>query len=188
VHADIILPSATDLPEIGESGMKNPMPWDTVAPALYDHFDLVKPYVARLKASSESRITDSREFTWLRDDLQRAKADENDKSISLNEADRKKDQDDAKARTKERDAERTAHAKPAPPVYEITVKGASTPGLPAPMDPKKAQTPQDDSQDDAADSEASKPVEDIQLGEAEHILADYVGAIEQPPAPVVTKR
>ena len=188
VHADIVLPSATDLPEIGESGMKNPMPWDTVAPALYDHFDLVKPYVARLKATSESRVADSREFGWLREDLQRAKADENDKSVSLNEAERRQQQDDAKARAKTRDAERAAHQKPAPPVYEITVKGASTPGLPAPMDPKKAQAAPDESQDEAGDAETSKPSEDIQLQETEHILADYVGTLEQPPASVVTKR
>ena len=38
VKADIVLPSTTDLNEIGESAMKDPLPWDNVgmetAPAL----------------------------------------------------------------------------------------------------------------------------------------------------------
>jgi carboxyl-terminal processing protease len=188
VHADIVLPSATDLPEIGETGMKNPMPWDTVPSAIYDHFDLVKPHLARLKASSEARVADNREFGWLREDLERAKTDGNDKSVSLNEAERRQEHDDAKARNKARDEERAAHQKTGPTVYEITVKGATTPGLPPPLDPKKAQAAPDDSQDEAGDSEASKTAEDIQLHETEHILADYVGALEQPASPVVTKR
>jgi carboxyl-terminal processing protease len=178
----------TDNPEIGESGMKNPMPWDTVPPALYDHFDLVKPYLARLRVTSDARVSDSREFGWLREDLARVKADGNAKSVSLNEAERRQELADAKARTKAREAERTAHQKPAPTVYEITVKNSATPGLPAPLDPKKAQAVPDDPTDDAGETEPSTPSEDIQLHETQHILADYVRTLEQPPASIVTQR
>jgi len=188
VRADIVLPSTTDTPEIGESGMKNPMPWDTVPSALYDHFDLVKSYVARLRVTSEARVSESREFGWLREDLARAKADENAKSVSLNEAERRQEQADTKARNKARVAERAARQKTAAPVYEITVKTASAPGLPAPLDPKKAQALPAEAPDEAGDAESSVPGEDIQLHETQHILADYVRLLDQPPASVVTQR
>jgi carboxyl-terminal processing protease len=189
VRADIVLPSATDTPEYSESGMKNPMPWDSVPSALYDHFDLVAPYVTPLREESQARVAGDRDFRWLREDLDSLEKNGGRKSVSLNEAERQDEQAQAKAHTKERDAERLRNPEPAAKVYEITVKNAGDPGLPAPMDPKKPTTANKDSQD-AADNGDSKPSEivDIHLRETENILADYVRLLDQRSSPVVTER
>lgn len=188
VRADIVLPSLTDNPEISESGMKNPLEWDTVPAALYDHFDLVKPYVATLRQDSQTRVSAGREFGWLRDDLALTEKDGGKKSVSLNEAERRQQQEDAKARTKARNAERLAHPAPAPAVYEITVNNASTPGLPAPLDPKKVKAPIDESKDDGGDPQPAASAEDIQLRETQHILTDYLQLLDHAPASNLTRR
>jgi len=188
VAADIVLPSFTDTPEISESGMKNPLPWDTVPSALYDRFNLVKPYLATLRGTSATRVAASQEFGWLHEDLARVKEDGDNKSVSLNEAARRQQQADAKARTKERAAVLTAAEKAAPPVYEITVQNADTAGLPAAKEPKKAPEPTDDSKDDGSEAEPAAPSEDLQLIEAQHILTDYVRLTEKKSESILTQR
>jgi carboxyl-terminal processing protease len=188
VRPEIVLPSATDIPEISESGMKNPLEWDTVPAALYDHFDLVKPYVASLRASSQARVAAGREFGWLRDDLALLKKNGGSKIMSLNEAERKAELDDSKARAKERTAELLAHPAPSATTYEITVKNASTAGLPAPLDPHKANATPDGEKEEVDDAQPTVPVDDFELREAQHILADYVKLLDGGPDAVVTKR
>ena len=47
VVPDIILPSETDLPDIGESKLPNALPWDSLPPANYTQFDLAASRVGR---------------------------------------------------------------------------------------------------------------------------------------------
>ena len=188
VRADVVLPSFTDTPEISEAGMKNPLEWDTVASALFAHFDLVKPYVATLRVDSEARVAADRDFAWLREDLALTKANGGKKSVSLNEAERRREQADAAARTRARMAEQLAHPESVLSEYEITVKNASVPGLPAPLDPKKVKATLADSKDENGDAEPLVSTEDIQLRETQHILTDYLQLLNQTPAPVLTQR
>src|SRR5262249_42485784 len=89
VRADLILPSPTDIPEISESGMKNPMPWDTVSSTRYKQLNLVAPHLAALRHNSETRLAADQEYVWLREDLGRARQRQTEKSVSLNEAERR---------------------------------------------------------------------------------------------------
>jgi len=190
VRPEIVLPSLTDNPEISESGMKNPLEWDTIPAALYDHFNLVKPYVATLRQASQTRVAADRDFGWLREDLALAKKNEATKSVSLNEAERRSEVGAAKERTKDRNAERLAHPNSAPSTYEITVKSAATSGLPAPLSAQKANAglSSEGTKEDADDSQPAAPAEDIQLREAEHILSDYVKLVDSGPDAIVTQR
>ena len=190
VRADIVLPSFTDTPEISEAGMKNPMPWDSVPAASYPHFDLVKPYVAQLSDASRARIASDRDFSWWDQDLARVEKQRADKSVSLNEAERRQELDATKARNKARAAERLAHPTALPKSDEITVENADQPGLPAPLEPAKlkAQNTAANAQD-GDDEIAAAPAEDVLLRETEHILTDYVNLVPAAPyAPVVTQR
>ena len=151
VRPDIVLPSITDNPEISESGMKNPMPWDAVTARSMAHFDLVQPYVATLRDESGARLAGDPEFQWLREDLAVIARNRETKSISLNEAERRREKDENEARSKAHTAARLGRKDVEPTAYEITVKNAATPGLPAPMAPKKLKetaalftTPSDD--------------------------------------------
>ena len=185
VRPDIVLPSFTDTPEISEAGMDNPMEWDEVPPARFPHLDLATRYIPKLTAESRARIAADRDFAWWREDLALVEKSRATKSVSLNEAERRRERDEAEARTKARDAERLAHKETEPPVYEITVKNAAKPGLPAPLDLK---TPPSDKDNDEDADAASEPARDLLLRETEHIRTDYVRLTQSATSPTVTQR
>ncbi len=189
VSADIVLPSFTDTPEISEAGMKNPLEWDSVPAARYPHFDLVKPCVAKLREESQARIAAEQDFKWWTEDLAQVTKTRATKSVSLNETERTKERDDAKARAKAHDAERLGRKESSPVTYEITVKNAADPDLPKPLDPaesKAAKAAADD--EDAAEDAPAAPAVDLLLRETEHILTDYVELLAPAAKPVLTKR
>lgn len=189
VRSDIVLPSFTDTPEISEAGLKNPMAWDTIPSALYARFNLVDPFVATLREESKERIAKEQDFAWWREDLAVAEKNRATKSVSLNEADRRKEMEDAKARTKARNAERLAHEEKVPPIYEITVQNAANPGLPAPLDASKLKAENAQAADeDGEDPKAALPAQDLLLSETEHIMTDYVGLLNAPDATSLTLR
>ena len=188
VRPDIVLPSMTDSPEIGEAAMKNPLEWDTVPSAKFARFDLVTPYLTSLRDQSRERIAANRDFAWLRDDLGRVAKLRATKSVSLNEADRRKEKEDAEALAKARKAQRLAVKNSEPTAYEITLKNAGEPGLPAALDPSKPKAAPAAWNSDGEAVDAPAPTEDIQLRESERILEDYVRALEIPRPPTLTKR
>ena len=189
VRADIVLPSFTDTPEISESGMKNPLEWDAVPPARYPRFDLVKPFVATLAERSRARIAGDQDFAWQREDLALTQQNRATKSVSLNETERRQEQDEEKARAKSRDAARLARKDTAPTAYEITVKNAATPGLPSPLDPAKLKTDNPVANDlDEGEATPAGPAQDLLLKESEHILSDYVDLLHRSDGPILTRR
>jgi carboxyl-terminal processing protease len=189
VRPDIVLPSLTDTPEISEAGMKNPMEWDAVPPAHFTHFDLVAPFVTTLRDQSRARIDSDRDFKWWREDVASLEQNRASKSVSLNEADRLRERDNAKARTKAHDAERLAHKEAIPPTYEITVKNAAEPGLPKPIAPEKSTVTSAQSNDDSGDdADSALPSLDLLLRETENILTDYMQFLAPASNPSLTLR
>jgi hypothetical protein len=100
----------------------------------------------------------------------------------LNEADRRQEKEEAKAREESRKLERAARKESQPTTYEITLKNADTPGLPAPVTAvtlpvaKLSKSPADEAEDAAASVPQSDPV----LRESELILVDFVALLHQP--------
>jgi len=183
VKADIVLPSITDLPEIGESDLDNPLPWDTIAPQKLIASNRVNAALAELRKRSQKRITSSPDFADLKDEIVRFKKMRDDKSVSLNEAVRQKEKADLKARNEALEKERLARATPLPAAYEITVKTALLPGLGELVKPKKPTTSENSENADAI--AVSITADQIILNEAKNILLDYTSLLAQP---VVSKR
>ena len=202
VIPDIVLPSvANESKDIGESALENPLPCETITNASYDRFNLVEPYLPELRKHSMERVAADKEFAYVRENIEQFKKHQADKTISLNEEQRLKEQEEAEARQKARDKERLARPEPPEKVYELTLKQAALPGLPPPVTKTNAAlaklsarpgaalpgagantavastgvAPGEDSLDDA---EAEKPpVTDAPLVEAEHILVDYLSVL-----------
>jgi carboxyl-terminal processing protease len=172
VTPDIVLPSRTDVQEIAESAMKDPLPWDTVPATQYDALNRVEPYLAKLRAESTARLNTDTEFAWLRDDAARRKKAFAAKAVSLNEAERRKEKADAQARNETRKQERLQRRETPPATYEITVQNAGARGLPPVSAPKAAAAD--------VDSEESSSTNDIVLREAQNILVDYIKLSQQP--------
>ena len=175
VVSDIVLPSPSDLGDVNESALKDPLPWDAVPAVPHEQLNRVQPYLATLRERSRQRINSEKEFTYLAEDVVRLKKSLAEKSVSLNEAERRQEMAQTKARQEARKQEELAHPTSQPLTYEITLKNASSPGLPPPMAPKKNDKKNDETNDKTGDSEsaAATPDSDILLHETVKILGDY---------------
>ena len=187
VKADIVIPSLTDLPEIGESDLGNPLPWDTIASAKYTPANRVTASIASLRTRSNDRINKDPDFADLKSDVARFEKLRKDKTISLNEAKRLKEKSELDARIETAKKERLARATPLPATYEVTLKNISKPGLGDPVTAKKTTTTDPDTDDDdQAPETTSVAANDIILREAQNILIDYSSLLKG--QPVVSQR
>ena len=187
VAADIALPSLSDAGEVGEAELEDPLPWDRVLPSDFVREDHVSPFLDELRARSAARVAGDKDFAYLREDIGRLKKSLETKTVSLNEADRRREKEEAKARKESRRQERAARKESQPITYEITLKNADTQGLPAPSTTasspvaKFSESPADEAGNAAAGVAQNDPV----LRESERILADYVGMLRRPSAVAV---
>jgi carboxyl-terminal processing protease len=179
VSADIVLPSTSDVSGVAESALEGPLPWDTVPPAPFERLDRVAPYVAELRDRSVARRALEKDFSYLAGDIARVRDSVTTKSVSLNEAERRKQLAEDEARHEAREREDRLLRASRPTTYAITVENASSPGLPAPIaaapEVAKARHADDLQTPDAiVAGETRSSEEDITLDEAERILADFI--------------
>jgi carboxyl-terminal processing protease len=196
VESDIVLPSlANESKDIGESALDNALVYDEIRSAKYDHLNLVQPYLPELRKRSEGRVAADKEFSYVRQDIERYKKQQADKTISLNERARLKENEELDARNKARDKERRERPEPKEKVYELSLKQAELPGLPPPVAHTNAVQAALSAHGQAGAStnsaaagssdltfegnlddpaEAPPPAYDAPLTEAEHILMDYL--------------
>jgi carboxyl-terminal processing protease len=188
VASDIVLPSPTDFSDVNESALTDPLKWDALPATKYQPVNRVSPYVARLKEGSGKRTATAKEFAFLREEIALVKKSLANKSISLNEAERRKEMAQVKARREQREKEAKALQASRPTTYEITLKNSATPGLPVPVSVAGGNSAQvagpgkgkgkDDKKDDKEGGAIGRSVSDeIILNESVQILADYAGLL-----------
>ena len=182
VASDIVLPSPSDLGDVNESSLKNPLPWDTVPAVPHEQLNRARPYLGTLREKSLRRIKADKVFAFLAEDVARIRKSVAEKSVSLNEAERRQELAEGKARQAEREQAEQARALTLPTTYEITLKNASAPGLPPPLAAKPSPKPGPAATPDAGASPTDAldqiapghSASDILLQETVKILADYV--------------
>lgn len=180
VASDIVLPSPSDISDVNESALKNPLPWDAVPATLHERLNRVEPYLGTLRERSMQRIKTDRDFAYLAEDVARFKKSVSEKSVSLNEAERRQELAQIKARKGEREREERTHPTSRPTTYEITLKNASLSGLPPPLASTKSQPvakdakPASPAEDLDQIATGHSPQNDVLLKETTRILADYV--------------
>ncbi len=197
VTPDIVLPSIlNESKDIGETSLDFALPWDTIDAAKYDPVNMVAPVLNELKRRSTERVTSGKDWDYVREDIDIFKKRQADKTISLNEQVRLKEKTEDEARQKSRDKERKVRQETEDKVYEITLKNASLPGLPPPVQKTNSVAKAADNatstndlasarvkanSDDLLDAETREnledetaPVVDVTLRETEKILADYI--------------
>lgn len=133
VTPDIVLPSVNNVLEAGEAHLDNPMPGGSIDPANYEVLNRVQPYLAGLKRLSDERVARSKDFDYVREDMERMRKLLADKTVSLNEATRLKEKAEDEARDKMRKFEWAFRPEMARTNYDISMKLAEQPGLPAPV-------------------------------------------------------
>ena len=107
VIPDVVLPSLTDALEVGEAFLDHPLDHDMIGRAP-DFSPLKKEqlFLPRLKELSTQRIAGSKDFSYVIEDVTKAKARIRENSVSLNLAERKKELDEIDAQQQQRNAER----------------------------------------------------------------------------------
>lgn len=109
VESDIVLPSRTDNPEIGEGSLKNPLPYDEVDPVAFKPSpNAGELFFEELRERSQRRIAGDPEFAYVSEDMRRLRERLEKNSISTNKELRKKELADDKARKEARKTERLA--------------------------------------------------------------------------------
>ncbi len=114
VVPDIVFPSLYDEMDYGESKQAHALPWDEIRPARFSPDDRVSQFLAELRLASRQRTEKNLEFQHLREDIERFRAKQNQKAVSLNEAKRRAEREAEQAQKLTRANERrAAKGKPA---------------------------------------------------------------------------
>lgn len=96
VLPDIAFPTAVDPEEWGESKEENALPWDQIDKAQFAKLNDINTDVSYLTSLYEQRIKENSEFNYLLNDIEKYKAEKDDKTISLNLATRKAKREERK--------------------------------------------------------------------------------------------
>ena len=152
VLPDVAFPSIIDTKEIGESALPEAMPWDTIRPAIKPAVDPFKPYIDKLKAEHEARVAKDAEFIFIRDKLALAEKLMAEKTVSLNEAERRAQHADIDAKQLVMENARR-QAKGEAPLKEMKKEDEDA----LPVEPEK-----------------TKPEDDAYLSETGRVLLDYL--------------
>lgn len=196
VKPDIQIPSVVSVIDVGEKQYDNPLKYDTIETAPYQKTNNVTPALKdTLRARSQARISKDRDFQYLVSEIARLKTVSAQKTISLNEATRLKEKQEAEARTAARQKVLAARPKPTETVYLITLADADKPGLPKPLTAKqlaeleaKGQVTGEDDQDPRVGTTEKKTdtklrERDLTMDEAERILIDLAMPTATKPVP-----
>jgi carboxyl-terminal processing protease len=190
VASDIVLPTLTDLPEYGESALKNCLPYDEVPKAKYTKWsDGHSLFIDELKRRSGARLQTSPEFHYVMEDMERLRHKLDENRISLNEDVRQKELTEDKLRKETRTKERLARHEEEPRIYRLTLETVDKPnlqlimfpgkmasakknGVPAKVAPEAA--PDADSDSIGDDDDTKEPAIDPERDETLNILNDLV--------------
>ncbi|HVR37387.1 MAG TPA: carboxy terminal-processing peptidase [Methylomirabilota bacterium] len=186
VESDIVLPSLYDYAKIGESILPNSLPADSTVPLEYERQNRVKAYLPELREKSHERVRQERDFEYLASDIERLQKNLEEKHVSLNETERRREIQEQEDLRKARQEERKSRAPEDIRVFELTLNMAKegrnlmTPeqlkaeiGEDALTRPPGAELKLD------AESPDEAPVIDFHLGEVLNILRDYVHLLAQ---------
>jgi carboxyl-terminal processing protease len=88
---DVLFPSAIDPKDWGESQQDNALPWDSVARANYATFGDTQNVATQLSTLHDERVAKDKEFAYIFEDIAQYKLKKEDKTISLVDSARLKD-------------------------------------------------------------------------------------------------
>jgi len=176
VLSDIVVPSPTDTPEIGESSLPNPLAYDEVDPQPVNRFSSTASLIDSLKIRSQERVSKDTEFRYINEDMKRLQERLELNKLSLNEKARKAEIAQEKQRKEQRMAERKKNPVQNPPALEVTLDTVDKPVLPKvvakkkPLRDKVAKLSEDG--EDSEEEESVANVPDPVKREALNILKD----------------
>jgi carboxyl-terminal processing protease len=174
VLSDIVLPSTTDTPEIGESALPNPLAYDEVDPQPINKFNSITSSIDILRQHSAERVSKDPEFKYINEDMKIFLHRLERNQLSLNEKVRKEELAEEKKRKETREAERKLHPSVNQIAYEVSLDTVDKPELPIvkPKKNEKAEKIGKDAEDNQDEDTFVADVVDPVKTEALNILED----------------
>jgi len=107
VASDVVVPSLMDALEMGEAFLDHPLPHDRIRRAPdFKPLDSQSLFIPRLKELSQERINTNKDFSYVIQDVMKARERQKLNTVSLNKVAREKELAESDAQQKERNAER----------------------------------------------------------------------------------
>ena len=151
---DIEFPDIYNAEHIGESSLEGAMPWDQIQPAAYRPASNIGPALAYLRNRHAERVAENPDFVYLRRLAERIDRNAAKEELSLNEAQRRREQADGEAwRLDLENALRVAKGEP----------------------PLQSLDDLEEEEDLADAPEDRPPADDPMLVEAGQVLLDLIG-------------
>ncbi len=176
VESDIVLPSLTDNPEIGEGSLKNRLEYDEVAPVkIADAMSATPLFLEELRERSKSRVKQDAEFVYIAEDASRLIERIQKNEVSLNLKTRKAEIAAEKARKEQRKLAREGRGEALDvAAYEITLDDLASPELRSVAYNRKKDKPLMEDVEEEAEKKDETPEPDPVRDEAIRIINDLI--------------
>jgi carboxyl-terminal processing protease len=175
VISDIVLPSIDEFLPIGESDLPHALVWDKITTSFFDGAPLDRKVLGQLQKLSAERQANLPEFAYVRSYVEWFKERQEQKLISLNLQDRRKEKLADDAFRKDLKATRDLLAKADFPYTEFRLGPPLAPKIVAPKEPGSKKDTDDDSEDDEDDANADAYGKvDVSLREALRVVDDAI--------------
>ncbi len=183
VIPDIALPSIDDFLPVGEKDLPHALVWDEIKSTRFDGAPLDQKIIKPLKESSQERQATLEEFAYLKKSIDWFKTKQDQKTLSLNLDDRRKQKETDVAFRKEMNKEKDSLAKNDFAFTEVTLPG--THPKPAKKEVKekkpKADGEEGDEPEELSTEDAGSPAKvDIHLRETLRVLNDALNLSKNP--------
>lgn len=107
VVPDLVIPSITDALDMGEAFLNHPLPYDRIRPAAgFKPLDIQTLFIPRLKELSQERLNASKDFSYVIQDVMKAKERIKLNRVSVKKSDRESELAESDLLQKERNLER----------------------------------------------------------------------------------
>ena len=166
VIPDITFPSLYDPTEVGESSLPKAMPWDHIRPIQHRLYYDFQPLLASLQAKHDGRVKTDPDFIYVEEQIKLADEMRKHTKLSLNEAVRRKEIDEDKAKRLAMENERRT-AKGEKPLAKLGDGEDSE--TPVADNPNANPNAKDEDDDDGKDKDEEP---DAFLREAGRVLVD----------------
>ncbi|HRE05855.1 MAG TPA: carboxy terminal-processing peptidase [Opitutaceae bacterium] len=176
VIPDITLPSIDDYLPIGEKDLPHALVWDEIPSSFFDGKPLAPSVLSPLRDSSVARQQQLEEFSYLRKSIDFFKSKQEQKQVSLNLEERRRQKEVDDAFKKEMDAEKARLAQNDFKFREFLLAPPPPPRIKAAPSPDDVDDPTELSTDD---DNARYGKMDVHLRESLRVLADALALGKQ---------
>ena len=170
VMPDILFPALYDAEDFGESSYENALPWTQIEQVDYSPVGDLQEILPGLLTRYEARVTSSKDFQFLQEDIAEKNRLRNKNVVSLNQSERREERDARDSRLRARKAQKDAGKSES----AVLVAEASAPVKDGAVRDDGLQPDERNLADELAAEKARNDAQDVLLSEAVNIIGDVV--------------